>query len=191
MVYRFDYGEYIVVDGCKQEKKIWSGLLRGQVCLDPNCTRYVYIGRPYCHQHLSKRMKIKIQESEILGAGHGIFAHEKGKTCHDVVFKKGNIVCEYKGERISASKADERYGEDGLVAYGADDPTGKVIDAALVRHVGSIANHSTRPNAKFTIQGKKLCIQAIKNIHHGDEITIDYGKRYWEPSNYWHKTVKI
>lgn len=39
---------------------------------------------------------------------------------------------------------------------------------------GSLYNHSSRPNAEFTVTARKLSFEAVRNIEEGEEITINY-----------------
>ena len=52
--------------------------------------------------------------------------------------------------------------------------------------VGSISfvNHDCAPNSQFVQEkGEVVCLQAVKDIEIGEEITIFYGKDYFERNN--------
>lgn len=99
--------------------------------------------------------------------GLGLFAK--------VSFKKGQLVIEYTGEKITDEEADRRAGK-----YLMTFEKGYTVDGKGRENAGRYVNHSCRPNSTAFIDRKKLLIRARKNIQPGEEITYDYGKEYYD-----------
>ncbi len=85
--------------------------------------------------------------------------------------KKGALVAEYTGPRISIAEADALY-EDSPRTYlfGLTNGT-QVIDGD---GVAAFINHSCDPNCEADEVNGRVVITAIMNIAAGDEITYDY-----------------
>ena len=117
--------------------------------------------------HKRKRPIYSIKESAI--HGRGVFA------ATDI--KKGTPVIEYTGKHISQDEANERYAEDNgahhhTVLFTVDDDM--VIDANQKGNDARFINHSCAPNCEAIQYGKRIFIEALKNIKKGEEITYDY-----------------
>ena len=118
-----------------------------------------------------RKSKIVVRNSKV--HGRGVYA---GRA-----LKKGERIIEYKGERISWKEADRRPPSD------PDDPhhtfffslsDGKtVIDAAVGGNAARFINHSCAPNCETEEddEGKRVFIQAVRNIKAGEELNYDYG----------------
>ena len=122
---------------------------------------------------------LKVKKSTLPGAGKGLF------TLNDV--KKGQIVCEYEGERINWDQAIERNDKNkgGYVyfinknncidAYYYKDTFGRYAnDAAGVGRISGFRNNST-----YDVVKNKVYIRATRNITAGTEIFVSYGRGYW------------
>ncbi|MDQ3049733.1 MAG: SET domain-containing protein-lysine N-methyltransferase [Bacteroidota bacterium] len=122
---------------------------------------------------------LKVKKSSLPGAGKGLF------TPSDI--KKGQIVCEYEGERITWKQAIERNDENkgGYVffinnnncidAFHYKDTFGRFAnDAAGVGRIDGFRNNST-----YDIVKNKVFIRATRNIEAGSEIFVSYGRAYW------------
>ena len=99
------------------------------------------------------------------------------------VFKRGQIICAYDGERISQHTLDTRYGPgDAATAPYAIMKANVIEDAALHRGTGALANHSTGPlqNARlrWSRTRHRFELVAKRNIGHNVEILTDYGDQY-------------
>jgi SET domain-containing protein len=103
--------------------------------------------------------------------GLGLFAIEPIK-------KRGYIV-EYKGRRIHTTKATEHEVDWGG-KYMFELNRNWTIDGTTRRNLGRYVNHSCRPNADADVEKGKLIIRARKAIKLGEEITLDYGKDYFD-----------
>jgi uncharacterized protein len=122
---------------------------------------------------------LKVKKSTLPNAGKGLF------TLKDI--KKGEIVCEYKGERIKWADATERNEKNkgGYVfyinknncidAYDYKDTFGRYAnDAAGVGRIKGFRNNST-----YDIVKNRVYIRATRNIPAGSEIFVSYGQSYW------------
>ena len=98
-------------------------------------------------------------------AGLGLFAARD--------FKRGDRIIEYKGPKVSyaAVKGDAKY----LMTLDGDI----VIDGKGRENTARYINHSCKPNAQALVS-RKVFIYARKRIKAGEEITMDYGRDYWE-----------
>jgi hypothetical protein len=139
------------------------------------CVRSVCIGTPLCWQHLRRR-GLDIRESKRPHAGKGLFAYKPGGD--SVVFKKGEPVARMYGQRITKTELDARYGEY-TAPYGLSED-GRVEDGACARGIGMLANHAVKreANGEFLLHKAHFWLFATRNIAHGDEILVNYGKMY-------------
>lgn len=114
----------------------------------------------------SYRPRVKVKRSS---AGLGLFAEQ--------TIKKGQIVIEYTGERISEEEANKRGGR-----YLFEVTDSLVIDGKGRENTARYANHSCRPNceAEHDEEENKIFIRAYKNIPKDSEITYNYGKAYMQ-----------
>lgn len=103
--------------------------------------------------------------------GRGVFATR--------LIKRGTRIAEYTGERISNREADRRYNDDRMkrhhtFLFTLDKNT--VVDGAPSAGGGdaSLINHSCDPNCEAIIRGKRIFIQARRDIYPGTELAYDY-----------------
>lgn len=169
------------------------------------CGRTVCIGLPYCWYHLQQKEDIKIKEGR---HGKGVFAWDKSNSNrrgahvdNKTVFRAGDKITEYTGEKISKRQVDERYGPGDTVTapYGLQLPDGKIEDGACKRGSGTIFNHSRyarEQKAKLSysrkMEGNRYVyngvIRATKPIKNGEEIFVNYGNDYRFGENTTHTT---
>ena len=100
-------------------------------------------------------------------AGLGLFALED--------IKKGQLVIEYTGERITEAEASKRGGR-----YLFEVTDDLVIDGKGRENKARYINHACKPNceAEHDEEDDRIYIRASKNIKKGDEISYNYGKVY-------------
>ena len=98
-------------------------------------------------------------------AGRGLFA--------TVGFKRHEEIIEYVGEEVAFDSAP-----NSKYLIEVDEHT--VIDGSSHTNKARYLNHSCKPNAEACIVGRKVFIYAKKRIVPQEEITIDYGKDYWD-----------
>ena len=85
--------------------------------------------------------------------------------------RRGTRVIEYDGPRLSKKQADDRYA-DRIVTYlfgfGGE---GDVIDGF---GTAMFLNHSCAPNCETVELGKRIFIQATRDIAAGEELVYEY-----------------
>ncbi len=129
-----------------------------------------------------------VKKSGLPGAGKGLFTR--------MPIKKGSIVVEYKGALTTWKKITDNENFNGYVFY---INRNNVIDAKKrLSALGRYANDAKGPgklhgmvnNSVYITKGKKVFIQASRNIAAGGEILVSYGKEYWDVIRYNHKLKK-
>lgn len=121
--------------------------------------------------------QLKVKESNITGAGKGLFTNQ--------FIPRGTRIVEYKG-RIRTWKEvqynDTNYyifyvNENHIIDAGGykKSPARYINDAKGLKKIKGLNN-----NAKFVVDGLKVFVQAIKDIPAGAEIFLSYGKEYWD-----------
>ena len=115
---------------------------------------------------MSDAPQVQVKRSS---AGLGLFATTS--------FAKGDTVIEYIGETISTEEADRRGGK--YLAVLNDD---WVIDGKERGNVARYINHSCKPNCYYELNEEETRIFAIakRKIAPGDELTVHYGKEYFD-----------
>jgi uncharacterized protein len=98
--------------------------------------------------------------------------------------RKGARVAEYTGERIPTSVADTRYDDDAMARhhtflFSVDDDM--VIDAAVNGGDARFINHSCDPNCEAVQVGRRIFIEALRDIPEGAELFYDYSLERDQP----------
>jgi uncharacterized protein len=121
--------------------------------------------------------ELEIKESTIEGAGKGLFTK--------VLIPKGSRIVEYKGTVTTWDVVKD----DPTNAYIYYVKPNHVIDArnhpkVLARYVndakGLVRTKGRNNNARFYNDGLRVFIIAEKDIQPGEEILVEYGKKYWD-----------
>lgn len=101
-------------------------------------------------------------------AGLGLFALTD--------FKKGDLVIEYTGEKITEAEANRRGGK-----YLFELNEKWTIDGKGRENIARYLNHSCKPNCEPELDKKEehIYIYAKKAIKTGEELTYNYGKMYF------------
>jgi hypothetical protein len=112
--------------------------------------------------------------------GYGAFA------TRDI--KKGEVIDEYLGDRITHAQADKRYedhdeNDNHTFLFIVDKKT--VIDAGVGGNDARFINHKCDPNCESEIKKGRVFIVATKNIKKGEELGYDYqiGREKDDPEN--------
>jgi SET domain-containing protein len=101
--------------------------------------------------------------------GYGVFALRR--------IRKGTMVIEYLGDRVSHALANERYehkdAKDGhTFLFTLDAKT--VIDAGVDGNEARFINHGCDPNCQTVNTGKRIFIEALRTVRPGEELAYDY-----------------
>ena len=84
-------------------------------------------------------------------------------------------IIEYIGLILTKEDADKKTGKY-LMAIDED----YLIDGSPRSNAARYINHSCQPNAKAYRTGVRVWIWSIRDIKVGEEITYDYGKKYFD-----------
>ncbi len=84
-------------------------------------------------------------------------------------------IIEYVGQLISNEEVEKRRGK---YFFGVN--TKWSIDGSARSNAARYINHSCRPNAEAFISGHRIWVWSKKEIKAGEEITIHYGKEYFD-----------
>jgi hypothetical protein len=174
------------------EERIFYEKLKTRQCIGHNvkgkrCKRKCTIGFEYCPLHLEANLKLKVKKSQIQNAGKGLYAYDKTKEDDEIVFKKNDKICTYNGEVIDNETRYRRY-HDYTSPYGIMLNNNTIIDASILRGVGSLINHGNNrlTNVRFSVNHKDDIINlvAVKNIKNNEELIVNYGRDYDFEDNY-------
>jgi len=122
--------------------------------------------------------QLYVGESTIPGAGQGLFTK--------VFIPKGTRIIEYTGRVSTWEEADHQEGLNAYIYFMSEE---HVIDASKrKRSLGRYANDARGMkkikgllnNSEYVEVGKRVYIDAKKDIPAGEEILVSYGKEYWE-----------
>lgn len=127
---------------------------------------------------------LEVKESQIPGAGKGLF------TKRDI--KKGERIVEYLGEIITEAECDRRAEKDeyGYIFFISKK---KCVDAfhtpnELARYAndakGLTKVKGLKNNCCYTVYKNSGWILAEKDIKAGSEIFVSYGAEYWREIRY-------
>ncbi|MFT4154673.1 SET domain-containing protein [Parafilimonas sp.] len=126
--------------------------------------------------------QLTIKRSTIPGAGKGLFTRK--------FIAKGTRIVQYKGYTTTWKAVQQRKDFNGYVYY---INRNTVIDAknyvtTFARYAND-ANGLTRiknvkNNCTYIVEGNRVFVEALKDIHPGEELFVSYGRAYWEVIRY-------
>lgn len=127
---------------------------------------------------------LRVGPSTIPDAGNGLFV----KTTKILA---GEFITGYGGIRMNAnfyeSNAELVLEHPGLDAYMVELPDGSFLDGRTMFRLGGEAGRWINDrgpddaNCMFILTEKGLVVQAIRDIEPGEELFLNYGKKYWDP----------
>jgi uncharacterized protein len=88
-------------------------------------------------------------------------------------FTKGRKIAEYAGERISTREAERRARRRRVLRICAVNHRWS-LDGARGGNGTHYINHSCEPNCYMRITRGHILFMALRDIHPGEEITLDY-----------------
>jgi uncharacterized protein len=103
--------------------------------------------------------------------GLGLFAAKP-------IAAKAYIVT-YQGRRIPTAEAQRRERE-GKAKFMFEINRQWTIDGSSRRNLGRYINHACRPNCEAVLRKGRMMLVALRDIAPGEEITLDYGKEYFD-----------
>ena len=171
---------------------------RGDTATGHRCRRVCSLSYPFCWQHTKSRQHLAVRESKALQAAgvrgqKGLYAHQPGK---DPVFRRGESIVRYYGERMHDDDLALRYQYEGaphgvvMSPYAMELDDEWSVDAALLRGVAAYANSPVgtglRANARLEVDDMRwpprALLVASRHIYHGQEILTQYGRHYFKYS---------
>jgi len=144
------------------------------------CKNRVTIGLSTCWQHTLSQKFLQVKTSTIPNAGDGLFARRGPEDDRSiVVFKPGEVVCQYNGEVTSQEILEERYSRN-TAPYGVELRAGRKEDGALFRGIGTLINHNPRKqNCRIAVnRSNKAQIICLRTVRNGSELFVSYGRSY-------------
>jgi SET domain-containing protein len=90
--------------------------------------------------------------------------------------KRGTLVIEYTGPRLTNEEAEEHERRSNRYLFEVNSRC--TVDGSPRSNTARYANHSCRPNMEPDIIKGRIMLRAIKHIWPGEEMTYDYGKDY-------------
>jgi SET domain-containing protein len=84
-------------------------------------------------------------------------------------------IVEYTGPILSNEEVDKRTGK-----YFFELDEKRSVDGSSRQNIARYINHSCRPNARGYTSGRRIWIWSLREIKAGEQITINYGKSYFE-----------
>jgi SET domain-containing protein len=124
------------------------------------------------------KKNLQVKRSRIRGAGKGLFT--------SVFIPKGTKISEYKGRISTWNDARHEEGNNAYIFYlnrnHVIDAKGSKLSLAHFANDGKGLNRdkANTNNAKYITEGKRVYIEATRDIEPGEEILVGYGKEYWD-----------
>jgi len=87
----------------------------------------------------------------------------------------GRRIIEYTGPIVTSEEVERRRGR---YFFTVDEEY--AIDGSPRTNLARYINHSCRPNAEALVEGKRIWIWSKRAIKPGEQITINYGKEYFD-----------
>ncbi|MGZ8288913.1 MAG: SET domain-containing protein [Telluria sp.] len=107
--------------------------------------------------------------------GNGVFARRK--------IREGEVIDEYKGERIDWDEANLRAEQSGAPVnhtFYFSLADGRVIDGGSHGNNARFINHACEPNCEAQEDDGKVFIHALRDIERGEELNYNYALVYEE-----------
>jgi uncharacterized protein len=88
-------------------------------------------------------------------------------------------IVTYRGKRIPTAEAQRRERETSA-KYMFEIDRRWTIDGSSRRNLARYINHACRPNCEAVLRKGQMMFVALRDIAADDEITLDYGKDYFD-----------
>jgi SET domain-containing protein len=87
----------------------------------------------------------------------------------------GRRIIQYVGPILTSEEVERR---TGRYFFSIDEEY--AVDGSARTNLARYVNHSCRPNAEAFVEGKRIWIWSKRAIEPDEQITIDYGKQYFD-----------
>jgi SET domain-containing protein len=104
-------------------------------------------------------------------AGLGLFATK--------AIARADYIVTYRGRRIPTAEARARESRFGA-KYMFEINNQWTIDGSSRKNLARYSNHSCNANAEAILRKGQIVLVALRRIATGEEITLDYGKDYFD-----------
>ena len=139
------------------------------------------------HKHSEDKQERRVEKLRRRGESdfvevRGSVIHGQGVYCIDPIEKEQYFI-EYVGNRVSKEESEKRalkqfeeHEKSGAAAVYIFNLTKKWdLDGNVEWNPARLINHSCNPNSEAIQDGKRIFIQALRDIGVDEEITFDYG----------------
>ena len=93
-----------------------------------------------------------------------------------VAIPRRTKIIQYVGPIMNVEESEKKAG-----MYQFEINSEKFIDGSSRSNIARYANHACRPNSQaYVYENDEIWIEAEKNIKPGEQITINYGKTYFD-----------
>lgn len=92
--------------------------------------------------------------------------------------KKGDYIVTYRGRLIPNAEAERREAQGA--SYMFEYNSKWTVDGSSRRNIARYVNHACKPNAEAVTRKGRIVYVARRRIRPEEEITVDYGKDYYE-----------
>jgi uncharacterized protein len=99
--------------------------------------------------------------------GRGLFAQED--------IPKNVCITEYLGKELTTK---EEYKSKSKYLFAVN--TRLTIDGYIPGNIARFINYACKPNSEYVVYKRKVFVFTRKKVKKGDEITIDYGREYYD-----------
>lgn len=108
--------------------------------------------------------------------------HGRGVYATTFIPKETRII-EYVGERITKEESERRGNAQHRKSLKTGDAAVYIftlsknydLDGNVPWNIARLINHSCAPNCEAWIEGQRIFIHALRDIHPGEELSFDYG----------------
>lgn len=121
---------------------------------------------------------LQVKTSTLPNAGRGLFTKK--------FIPKGSLVTEYRGKITTWKDADHDDGRNPYIFYVTRNHVinAKEEENAFAKYANDARGYKKVPglnnNGIYIIKGKRVFLQALKDINPKEEIFVAYGKEYWD-----------
>ena len=121
---------------------------------------------------------LRVKTSTLPGAGKGLFTKK--------AIPKGTIITEYTGKVSKWKDAEHEDGTNPYIYYVTRNYVidGKGPEASIAKYANDARGFKNvkgyTNNAGYLQKGKRVFVEALRDITAGEEIFVAYGKEYWD-----------